>query len=74
MAANVTRMLGGASAGGSAYTTAQAVPIKVHGGHAQLRMGHTGGVDEAIGVACAGGQLLVAEPCKLCVLLGRDAA
>ena len=74
MAAHVTHMACGASAGGSAHTVAHAVPINVRGGHAQLHTGHTEGVGEVIGVTCAKGQLLVMEPCKLCALLGHDAA
>ena len=74
MTAHVTHTPCGASAGGSAHTAAQKVPINVHGGHAQLHTGHTGGVGETIGVARAEGQFLVMEPCKLCALLGHDAA
>ena len=74
VAAHVTHMLRGASAGGYAHTAAQAVPINVHGGHAQLCTGHTGGVSKAIGVAHAEGQFLMAELCRLCALLGCDTA
>ena len=72
--AHVTHTLHGASAGGSAHTAAQVVPINVHGGHAQLHTGHTGCLGEVIGVVRAEGQFLVVEPYKLCVLLGCDAA
>ena len=72
--AHVTHTLRRASAGGSAHTAVQAVPINVHGGHAKLHTGHTGGVGEALGVARAEGQFLVAEPGKLCALLGHDTA
>ena len=53
VAAHVTHTPCGASAWGSMHTAAQAMPINVHGGHAQLHTGHTGGVGEAIGVARA---------------------
>ena len=72
--AHITHVPRGVSAGGSAHTAVQAVPINMHGGHAQLHTGHTGGVGKVIGVARAEGQFLVAEPCKLCALLGCDAA